>query len=143
MSSKEAYFKAQDLGLDLLEISPNTTPPVCKIMDYGKYKYEEQKRKAEARKNQKVVETKELKFSPNIEEHDFAFKFKAAKKFLEEGCKVKFSMRFRGREVQSNQVGGKAVFERILTELGSTVKVEAEPKMESANQMFMLLSKAQ
>lgn len=142
MSTSDALRQAQEEGLDLIEISPNTEPPVAKIMDWGRFKYEEQKRASEARKKQKNIETKELKFSPNIEEHDFMFKFKAARRFLEEGNKVKVSMRFRGREVQSNQQGGRAVFERIIAELGEVAKVDQPPKMEGANQMTMLLSKA-
>jgi translation initiation factor IF-3 len=138
MSTAEALARARADGLDLIEISPNAAPPLCKIMDYGKFKYEESKKAAQARKNQKIVETKELKVRPNIDVHDLETKLKAARKFLAEGDKVKFSVRFRGREM-SNQGIGHDLLGRIKTELGDSAKVEREPSMEGY-QMQMVLS---
>src|SRR5271155_2248056 len=99
MTARDAMLRAFAVGLDLVEISPNADPPVCKILDYGKYKYEQQKKAAEARKNQKVIELKEIKLRPNIDDHDFEIKMKSAKAFLTEGDKVKITLRFRGREM--------------------------------------------
>ncbi len=130
---------ADDAGLDLIEISPQATPPVCKILDYGKYKYEVQKRKNEAKKNQKVVEIKELKLRPMIDTHDYEVKIKQAKKFLSDGNKVKFTMRFKGREA-SNDMGRK-VLSNILEDLEGLIKVDSEPKMEG-RQMMMMVSPA-
>ncbi len=131
---------AEDAGLDLIEISPQATPPVCKVLDYGKYKYEEQKRKAEAKKNQKVVEIKELKLRPMIDKHDYEVKVKQAKKFLAEGNKVKFTMRYKGRELSANDMG-KAVLMRLLEDLDTLAKLESEPKLEG-KQMMMIVSPA-
>lgn len=130
--------QADEVGLDLLEISPNANPPVCKVMDFGKYKYEAQKRKAEARKKQKVINIKEIKVRPNIEEHDFEVKLKAARKFLGKGDKVKCTLRFRGREV-AHQNLGYDVMNKIKDELTSISKVEVHPKLEG-RQMIMILS---
>ena len=113
---------ADNAGLDLIEISPQATPPVCKILDYGKYKYEAQKRKAEAKKNQKIVEIKELKLRPMIDTHDYEVKVKQAKKFLSEGNKVKFTMRYKGRELSANNMG-KEVLDRMLEDLDSLWKI--------------------
>ena len=140
VSINEALNMARDAGLDLLEIAPQSNPPVCKIMDYGKWKYEEQKKLKEAKSNQKVVETKELKIRPNIEVHDFDVKMKSAKRFIEDGNKVKFSVRFKGREI-SNQESGLSLLYRIKEELGDTIKVDKEPLMEG-RQMIMFVSPA-
>lgn len=140
VSINEALNMARDAGLDLLEIAPQSTPPVCKIMDYGKWKYEEQKKLKEAKSNQKVVETKELKIRPNIDVHDFDVKMKSAKRFIEDGNKVKFSVRFKGREI-TNQESGLSLLNRIKEELGNTIKVDKEPLMEG-RQMIMFVSPA-
>ena len=138
MSAREALLRAYDVGIDLLEISPNADPPVCKITDYGKYKYEQQKKANEARKKQKVVEIKEIKVRPNIDDHDYEVKMRAARSFIEEGDKVKVTLRFRGREMAHQDLGAK-VLERIRTELGDTVKVESMPRLEN-RQMIMVLA---
>ena len=129
---------ADDAGYDLIEISPQANPPVCKILDYGKYKYEVQKRKAEAKKNQKVVEIKELKRRPMIDTHDYEVKVKQAKKFLSEGNKVKFTMRYKGREMSANNLG-KEVLDRLLEDLENLCKVDSAPKLEG-KQMMMIVS---
>ena len=138
VSIKEALRLSEEAGLDLIEISPQAVPPVCKILDYGKYKYEAQKRKAEAKKNQKVVEIKELKLRPMIETHDYEVKVKQAKKFLSEGNKVKFTMRYKGRELSANDMG-KAILDRLLEDLEGLCKVDAAPKREG-KQMMMIVS---
>lgn len=135
---REALQLAADAGLDLIEISPQAVPPVCKILDFGKYKYEMQKRKAEAKKNQKVIEIKELKLRPMIDTHDYEVKIKQAKKFLAEGNKVKFTMRFKGREMNTSNLG-QDVLHRILDDLEGLYKLDSEPKMEG-RQMMMLIS---
>jgi len=123
MSAREALIRAYDVGLDLVEISPNAVPPVCKILDYGKYKYEQQKKANEARKKQKVVEIKEIKVRPNIDDHDYDVKMKQMKNFIGEGDKVKVTLRFRGREMAHQELGVK-VLERIRNDLNELVKVE-------------------
>jgi translation initiation factor IF-3 len=138
MSAREALMRAYDVGLDLLEISPNAVPPVCKILDYGKYKYEQQKKANEARKKQKVVEIKEIKVRPNIDDHDYETKMKQMKGFIAEGDKVKVTLRFRGREMAHQDLGVK-VLERIRTDLGEIIKVEQMPRLEN-RQMIMVLS---
>lgn len=138
MSAREALIRAYDVGLDLLEISPNAVPPVCKILDYGKYKYEQQKKANEARKKQKVVEIKEIKVRPNIDDHDYDTKMKQMKGFIEDGDKVKVTLRFRGREMAHQDLGVK-VLERIRTDLGETIKVESMPRLEN-RQMVMVLA---
>ena len=120
---------ADEAGLDLIEISPQAVPPVCKVLDYGKYKYEVQKRKNEAKKNQKVVEIKELKLRPMIDTHDYEVKIKQAKKFLSQGNKVKFTMRYKGREMSANDMG-REVLNNILEDLEGLIKVDSEPKLE-------------
>ena len=140
VSTREALTKAREEGLDLVEISPNSVPPVCKILDLGKYKYEMQKRKNEAKKKQKVVEIKELKLTPMIDTHDYEVKLKSAKRFLAEGNKVKFTLKFRGREL-SYQDQGLDVLNRIKTDLIEIGKVEQEPKLEG-KAMGMLVSPA-
>lgn len=124
----------------MIEISPLATPPVCKILDIGKYKYELQKRKAEAKKNQKVVELKELKLRPQIDTHDFEVKVKQAKKFLGEGNKVKLTMRYKGREMNTAEMG-REVLMRMIDNLDGLCKVESEPKLEG-KQMIMVISPA-
>ena len=138
ISIREALQLAVDAGLDLIEISPQAVPPVCKILDFGKYKYEMQKRKAEAKKNQKVIEIKELKLRPMIDTHDYEVKIKQAKKFLGEGNKVKFTMRFKGREMNTSNLG-QDVLHRILDDLEGLSKLDSEPKMDG-RQMMMLIS---
>jgi translation initiation factor IF-3 len=138
MSAREALMRAYDVGLDLLEISPNAVPPVCKITDFGKFKYEQQKKANEARKKQKVVEIKEIKVRPNIDDHDYGVKMRAMKSFIEEGDKVKVTLRFRGREMAHQDLGIK-MLERIRTDLGDTIKVESMPRLEN-RQMIMVLA---
>ena len=138
VSIREALQIAEDAGLDLIEISPQAAPPVCKVLDYGKYKYEAQKRKAEAKRNQKIVEIKELKLRPMIDKHDYEVKVKQAKKFLSEGNKVKFTMRYKGRELSANDMG-KAVLDRLLEDLEGQCRMESEPKMEG-RQMMMIVA---
>ncbi len=134
---REAIVKAEEAGLDLVEISPNAEPPVCKIMDFGKYKYELQKKANEARKKQKVIEIKEIKIRPTIEEHDYQVKLRAARRFLEEGNKVKMTLRFRGREM-SHQNLGMEVLQRMEKDLSDLGKVESPPRMEGRQvQMVM------
>ncbi|OYV52715.1 MAG: translation initiation factor IF-3 [Rhodospirillales bacterium 20-60-12] len=138
LSTRDAIARAFSVGLDLLEISPNAEPPVCKILDYGKYKYELQKKKNEARKKQKVVEIKEIKVRPNIDENDYQVKMRAMKSFIEEGDKVKVTLRFRGREMAHQELGVK-VLERIRADMDEVTKVEQMPRMEM-RQMVMVLS---
>ncbi|HUN39016.1 MAG TPA: translation initiation factor IF-3 [Acetobacteraceae bacterium] len=138
MSAREAQQRAYAVGLDLLEISPNAEPPVVKILDYGKYKYEQQKKRNEARKKQKVIEIKEIKVRPNIDENDYQVKMRAMKSFIEEGDKVKVTLRFRGREMAHQDLGVK-VLERIRSEMDPMSKVEQMPRMEN-RQMVMVLS---
>ena len=135
---REALDIAEESGLDLIEISPQATPPVCKILDYGKFRYEQQKKKNEAKKNQKVVEIKELKLRPGIEAHDYEVKVKQAKKFLEQGNKVKLTMRFRGRELSANDMG-KKILGQMAEDLDMCSKVDSEMKLEG-KQMTMILS---
>lgn len=129
--------KAADFGLDLVEVQPNAEPPVCKILDYGKYKYEAQKRANEARKKQKTIEVKEIKFRPNIDEHDYQVKMRNVNKFLSGGDKVKVTLRFRGREMAHQELGAN-VLKRVREETDEIAKVEAMPKMEG-RQMVMVL----
>jgi translation initiation factor IF-3 len=138
MSAREALNRAYAVGLDLLEISPNAEPPVVKILDYGKYKYEVQKKKNEAKKKQKVVEIKEIKVRPNIDENDYQVKMRAMRSFIEEGDKVKVTLRFRGREMAHQEIGIK-VLERIRGEMDPVTKVEQMPRMEN-RQMIMVLA---
>ncbi|ETX27182.1 translation initiation factor IF-3 [Roseivivax isoporae] len=128
---------AEAAGLDLVEISPNATPPVCKIMDFGKFKYEQQKREAEARKKQKVIEVKEVKFRPNTDTHDYEVKMKNVVKFLEHGDKVKVTLRFRGREM-AHQNLGRDLLERVAEDVKEIGKVENMPKMEGRQMVMMI-----
>ena len=129
---------AQEAGLDLVEISPNAVPPVCKIMDLGKFKYEQQKREAEARKKQKVIEVKEIKFRPGTDTHDYDVKMRSVLKFLDEGDKVKITLRFRGREMAHQQLGLE-LLHRVAADVGDAGKVDAMPKLEG-RQMVMMIS---
>ena len=140
VSLAEALKIAQEVGLDLIEISPQVTPPVCKVLDYGIYKSEMQKKKNEAKKNQKVVSIKELKLRPMIDTHDYEVKVKQAKKFLAQGDKVKFTMRYKGREMSANDLG-KEILNKLLEDLDGLCKVDSAPKMEG-KQMFMIVSPA-
>ncbi|AMW34662.1 translation initiation factor IF-3 [Haematospirillum jordaniae] len=135
---REAQEMADEAGLDLVEISPNAEPPVCKILDYGKFKYENQKRKAEQRKKAKIIEVKEIKMRPNIDDNDYNVKMRALKRFIEEGDKVKVTLRFRGRELAHQNIG-MDVLNRVREETVEFVKVEQFPKMEG-RQMTMLLA---
>ncbi len=130
--------RAENAGLDLVEIAPEAKPPVCKILDYGKFKYEAQKKANEARKKQKVIEVKEIKMRPNIDHHDYDVKMRAMNKFLGEGDKVKVTLRFRGREMAHQNLGLK-VLERVRDDLESVSKVEQFPKMEG-HQMTMVIA---
>ena len=138
LTAREAQHRAFAVGLDLVEISPNADPPVCKILDYGKFKYEQQKKKNEAKKKQKIVEIKEVKVRPNIDENDYQVKMRAMKGFLAEGDKVKVTLRFRGREMAHQDLGVK-VLERIRGDLDETAKVEQLPRLEM-RQMVMVLA---
>ena len=138
MPTGAALEAAQDVGLDLVEVSPNTNPPVVKILDYGKYKYQEQKKKAEARKKQKVVDIKEIKMRPGIDDHDYQVKKRAMERFFEEGDKVKVTLRFRGREM-AHQHLGMEVLKKVREDFAETTKVEHEPKMEG-RQVIMVLA---
>ena len=133
-----ALRKAEEAGFDLVEISPNADPPVCKILDIGKYKYEEQKRKNEARKKQKVIEVKEIKLRPNIDDHDYDVKMKAMKRFIEEGDKVKVTLRFRGREMAHMELGHQ-LLARVRTDFETHAKVEQEARSEG-RQIVMVLA---
>lgn len=137
---REALAQAEKAGLDLVEISPNAEPPVCKILDFGKFKYEAKKRVHDAKKKQKVIVLKEIKFKPNIGQGDFDTKLRKIKEFLQEGDKVKISLWFKGREIVHNEIGMK-LFERITESLGDLVKIESEPKMEG-KQIIMVVSPA-
>jgi translation initiation factor IF-3 len=134
----EALNMASDVGLDLVEIAPNADPPVCKILDFGKYKYEEQKKKNEARKKQKIIEVKEIKLRPSIDDHDYDVKMRSMVKFIEEGDKVKVTMRFRGRELAHQELG-MDVLVRVKDDLDEIAKVEQMPRMEG-RQMTMVVS---
>jgi translation initiation factor IF-3 len=138
VSTRDAISRAFAVGLDLVEISPNAEPPVAKILDYGKFKYEQQKKRNEARKKQKVVEIKEVKVRPNIDENDYQVKLRAMKSFVGEGDKVKVTLRFRGREMAHQELGVK-VLERIRADMEVETKVEQMPKMEN-RQMVMVLA---
>jgi translation initiation factor IF-3 len=134
----EALQMAANAGLDLVEIAPNADPPVCKILDYGKFKYEEQKKKNEARKKQKIIEVKEIKLRPSIDDHDYQVKMRSMNKFIEEGDKVKVTMRFRGREL-AHQDLGMNVLMRVRDDLEGIAKVEQMPRMEG-RQMTMVVA---
>jgi len=134
----EAIEMAVEAGLDLVEVAPNADPPVCKILDYGKFKYEEQKKKNEARKKQKIIEVKEIKLRPSIDDHDYQVKMRSMNKFIEEGDKVKVTMRFRGRELAHQELGMNVLM-RVKEDLDEIAKVEQFPRMEG-RQMTMVVS---
>ena len=138
VTPEKANTMASESGLDLVEISPNASPPVCKIMDFGKFKYDQQKREAEARKKQKTIEVKEIKFRPNTDTHDYEVKMRSVNKFLDNGDKVKITMRFRGREM-AHQDRGSDLLEKIKVETDEFAKVELLPKFEG-RQMIMVLA---
>ena len=138
VSHADALERAVKVGLDLVEISPDAEPPVCKILDFGKYKYQAQKKAAEARKHQKIVEIKEIKMRPSIDDHDYDVKMRAIKRFFEEGDKVKVTLRFRGRELAHQELGWQ-VLQRVKADVEPISKVEAEPRMEG-RQMVMVLA---
>ncbi len=134
----DALRLAEEAGLDLVEISPNSAPPVCKILDYGRFKFDQQKKAAEARKKQKTVEVKEIKLRPGIDDHDYEVKMKAVRRFFEEGDKVKITLRFRGREMAHQDLGVK-VLDRVRQEMADVSKVESEPMLEG-RQMVMIMA---
>lgn len=138
VSLRDALIAAEDAGLDLVEIAPQAEPPVCKILDYGKFKFEAQKKAAEARKKQKVIEVKEIKLRPNIDDNDYEVKMRSARRFIEEGDKVKVTMRFRGREMAHQDLGMNVLI-RVRDELDEIAKVEQMPKLEG-RQMVMVLA---
>jgi translation initiation factor IF-3 len=138
VSLREGLDMAAEVGLDLVEVSPNADPPVCKILDFGKFKYEAQKKKNEARKKQKVIEVKEVKLRPNIDDNDYDVKMRAMRKFLGEGDKVKITLRFRGREM-AHQHLGMAVLDRVREQIDDLAKVEQMPRMEG-RQMVMIVA---
>ncbi|HEY8564246.1 MAG TPA: translation initiation factor IF-3 [Beijerinckiaceae bacterium] len=134
----DALKIAEDAGLDLVEIAPNSAPPVCKILDYGRFRFNEQKKQAEARKKQKTVEVKEIKLRPGIDDHDYDVKMKAMRTFFEEGNKVKITLRFRGREMAHQNIGLR-VLDRVRTDVAELAKVEMEPNFEG-RQVVMVLA---
>jgi translation initiation factor IF-3 len=138
MTFFDALKIAEDAGLDLVEISPNSAPPVCKILDYGRFRFLEQKKANEARKRQKVIEIKEIKLRPGIDDHDYDVKMKSVRRFFEEGDKVKVTLRFRGREMAHVDLGAK-VLQRVKADTAEMAKVESEPSMEG-RQMTMVLA---
>ncbi|ODR95658.1 translation initiation factor IF-3 [Methyloceanibacter stevinii] len=135
---EDALARASEAGLDLVEISPNTDPPVCKILDYGKYKYQAQKKATEARKKQRTVEIKEIKMRPNIDTHDYDVKMRSMNRFFEEGDKVKVTLRFRGREM-AHQDLGMQLLNKVKVDTTEIAKVESEPRLEG-RQMVMVLA---
>ena len=138
VSRFEAMRRAAEVNLDLVEVAGQAAPPVCKILDYGKFKYEQQKREAEARKKQKVIDVKEIKMRPSIDIHDYETKMRQIKSFLAEGDKVKVTLRFRGRELAHIELAAK-VFDRVKADLAELAKVEAEPRLEG-KQMTMVIA---
>ena len=140
LSVKEAIRIAEERGMDLVEVAPNSQPPVCRIMNYGKYKYQQSKRTQEARKHQTVIRIKEVKVRPRTEEHDFQFKLRHVKRFLDEGNKVKISMLFRGREIAHPEFG-KEVLNRFIEEVKETTVIEQSPRLEGRNMVMILAPK--
>ena len=139
MPPPQALAIARQKGLDLVEISPTAVPPVCRIMDFGKYQYQEQKRSREAKKHQRVIEVKEIKFRPKVDEHDYDFKKKHIERFLAEGDKVKATIFFRGREMAHPEIG-RRILERLITDLGELAMAETMPRLEG-NQMHTILTR--
>ena len=142
MDLNDALDIAYDKNLDLVLVAPNGNPPVCKIMNYGKYKFEQAKKEKEAKKKQKTFEVKELRITPNTEEHDFNFKVKNAKKFIEDGCKVKITVRFRGRELNYAKQG-EDILNRFIEELSEVATPEKKPILEGKNMFIILAKKAE
>ena len=142
MSLNDALEKAEDKNLDLVLVAPNANPVVCKIMNYGKYKFEQAKKEKEAKKKQRVLEVKEIRVTPNIEEHDFGFKLKNVKKFLADGNKVRVTVRFRGREI-NNSKAGEVVLNKFIENLEDVATVEKKPKLEGRNMFIILAKKAE
>jgi translation initiation factor IF-3 len=140
ISLEDALEIAEEAGLDLVEVSPQVDPPVCKVLDYGKYKYEQQKKANEARKKQKIIEVKEIKMRPGIDEHDYQVKMKNVRKFLEHGDKVKMTIRFRGREMAHQDLGLK-VLTRVREELDEIIKIEQMPKTEGRLMVMVIAPK--
>jgi translation initiation factor IF-3 len=138
IDTRIALERAQEAGLDLVEIAPNSEPPVCKLLDYGKYKFQAQKKAAEARKKQKVVEVKEIKLRPMIDDHDYDVKMRQMLRFFEEGDKVKVTLRFRGREMAHQDLGYK-LLDRVKTDTNKAAKVEQDPRFEG-RQVVMVLA---
>ena len=138
VSKDEAIERAVEAGMDLVEISPSAEPPVCKILDYGRFKYQDQKKKSEARKKQKTIDIKEIKMRPNIDQHDYDVKMRAINRFIADGDKVKVTMRFRGREMVHQELGLK-VLDRVRDQIDEVAKVEQFPKMEG-RQMIMVVA---
>jgi len=138
MKTEDAITEADSHGLDLVEVSPNADPPVCKILDYGKFKFEAQKKRNEAKKKQKVIEVKEIKLRPNIDEHDYQVKMRSVQKFLDDGDKVKITLRFRGREMAHQDLGVN-VLNRVREDTDDVAKIEAFPKLEG-RQMIMVIA---
>jgi len=138
MKTEDAIAEADSHGLDLVEVSPNADPPVCKILDYGKFKFEAQKKRNEAKKKQKVIEVKEIKLRPNIDEHDYQVKMRSVQKFLDEGDKVKVTLRFRGREMAHQELGVN-VLNRVREDTDEVAKIEAFSKLEG-RQMIMVIA---
>ncbi len=138
MKTLDAINVAKDRKMDLVEIAPNNNPPVCKIIDYGKFKYQEQKKKNEAKKKQKTIETKEIKIRPGTGEHDYQVKIKSANKFIKEGNRVKFSLRFKGREMEHSNLGIE-MLKRVKEDLIEVIRVEMEPKIEG-RQAFLVVA---
>ena len=136
-----ALEKAEEKNLDLVLVSPNSNPPVCKIMNYGKYKFEQAKKEKEAKKKQKIVEIKEIRITPNIEQHDFEFKAKNARKFIEDGNKLKITIKFKGREVNNSKLG-EDVLNKFIENLSDIAVVEKQPKLEGKSMFIMLAKKA-
>ncbi|WP_146924304.1 translation initiation factor IF-3 [Alkalibacterium kapii] len=142
ISRNKALKLAEDSSLDLVLVSPNAKPPVARIMDYGKYRYEQQKKEREARKNQKVINVKEIRLSPTIDDHDFNTKLRNARKFLEKGDKVKVSIRFRGRAITHKEIG-RDVLERMAEETSDVSQVESKAKMDGRSMFLMLAPKSE
>jgi translation initiation factor IF-3 len=134
---QQALDMAMEAGMDLVEIAPNSVPPVTKILDYGRYKFQAQKKAAEARKRQKIIEIKEIKMRPNIDTHDYEVKMRAIKRFFEDGDKVKVTLRFRGREMAHQEIGAR-LLARVKEETSTIAKVEAEPRLEGRQMMMVL-----
>ena len=142
MDTQKALEKKKKKNLDLVLVAPNVNPPVCKIMNYGKYKFEQAKKEKEAKKKQKTFELKELRITPNTEEHDFNFKVKNAKKFIEDGCKVKITVRFRGRELNYVKQG-ETILNKFIEELSDVATPEKKPILEGKNMFIILAKKAE